>query len=235
MSHKPTKGRPLTQSRVEAARNGPRVPVFALAVGGLVLVLVVAAIVVAVVGSSDGGTLGEGEQAFGPVTATGAPLPPFEGPAADDPAVGDPAPSLEGESPTGDPVTIDPADGPMVIAFLAHWCGHCQAEVPRIVEVADGSDEIEGVPFVAVLTGSSAEAPNFPPGAWLEDEDWPAPAMVDTEREDEAELSVAYSAYGGGGFPYLVAIDADGNVAERSSGELGEDGIRAFFARVADA
>ncbi|HEU5149987.1 MAG TPA: TlpA disulfide reductase family protein [Iamia sp.] len=232
MSHKPTKGRPLAQSRVEAARNGPRVPVFALAVGGLVLVLVIAAVVVAVVGGEKGGTLGEGEQAFGPVTATGTPLETYS-PSGEDPAVGEPAPKLEGESATGEAVTVDPAEGPMVVVFLAHWCSHCQAEVPRIVAVADGADEIEGVPFTAVLTGSEAQADNFPPGDWLEREDWPAPAMVDSEPE-AGSVPVALNAYGLKGYPFMVAIDGDGNVAARHSGELGEDGIREFFAQVAE-
>ncbi len=232
MSHKPPKGRPLAQSRVEAARTGPRVPVFALAVGGLVLVLVIAAVVVAVVGGGDSeGTLAKGEQAFGPVTATGTPLPEYDE-AGEDPAVGQPAPELVGETSAGDPVTIDPGDGPMVVAFLAHWCPHCRAEVPRIVDLAGGTDEIEGVPFVAVLTGSEAKAPNFPPGQWLADEDWPAPAMVDSEPESGG-APVAYAASGVKGYPFLVAIDADGNVAARSSGELGDDGLRDFFAQVA--
>jgi thiol-disulfide isomerase/thioredoxin len=235
MSHKPPKGRPLAQSRVQAARSGPRIPIFAIAVGVLVLVLGIAIVVVVATGGDDSsGELAAGDQAFGPVTATGAPLPELPEGVDEDPAVGQAAPKLEGESPTGDAVTIDPADGPMVVIFLAHWCPHCQAEVPRIVELADGTDEIEGVPFVAVLTGSSPEADNFPPGAWLADEDWPAPAMVDTERENEAELSVAYSTYGAGGFPYMVAIDGEGNVAARATGEQGEDRLRQFFAQVAE-
>lgn len=233
MSHKPTKGRPLSQSRVEAARSGPRIPVFAIAVGALVLALV-AAVVVVVLTKDDGGDLATGDQAFGPVTATGNPLPAFDGETEGDPAIGEPAPTLEGETASGDPLTIGPTDGPMVVAFLAHWCSHCQAEVPRMVEVAGGQDEIEGVPFAAVLTGTSPAAANFPPGEWLEREDWPAPAMVDTEPDEEDEPSVAHAAYGAGGFPYLVAIDADGNVAARSSGELGDDGLRDFFAQVAD-
>lgn len=236
MSHKPTKGRPLTQSRVEAARSGPRVPVFALAVGALVLVLVIAAVVVAVVGGGggDSGELGPGQQAFGPVTATGTPLPEYDDEVEEDPAVGRPAPKLVGEDAAGEPVTIDPSEGPMVIAFLAHWCPHCQAEVPRIVDLADGSDEIEGVPFAAVLTATDPALDNFPPGAWLEREDWPAPAMVDTEPED-GSIPVAFSSYGVAGYPFLVAIAADGTIAARSSGELGDDGLRDFFRQVAPA
>lgn len=233
MSYKPTKGQPL--SRVDAARNGSGVPVFAIGVAVLVLVLIAAVVGVLVFGGddSDTGSLAAGDQAFGEVTATGNPLPEYpEDPTAEDPAVGEPAPKLVGETPSGDPVTIDPAEGPMVIAFLAHWCPHCQAEVPRIVEVADGADEIEGVRFAAVLTASDPNLDNFPPGDWLAREDWPAPAMVDSEAES-GSIPVAFGAYGVAGYPFLVAIDADGNIAARSSGELGEDGLRDFFAQVA--
>jgi thiol-disulfide isomerase/thioredoxin len=233
MSHKPRKGSPLAQSRVDAARSGPKVPVFAVAVGALVVVLIAAVIGVVVLGGDDStGTLAAGDQAFGDVTATGAPLSEYDDEAAEDDAVGQPAPKLVGETPSGDPVTIDPADGPMVIAFLAHWCPHCQAEVPRIVKLAGGTDEIEGVPFAAVLTASDPTLENFPPGEWLADEDWPAPAMVDTEPESGG-IPVAFASYGVAGYPFLVAIDGDGNVAARSSGELGDDGLREFFAQVA--
>ena len=236
MSHKPQRGRPLAgASRIESARNGPRIPLFAVAVGVLVLVLLAGGIVIAVGGGDDGsdaGTLAPGDQAFGPVTATGNPLPDYDDEAAEDPAVGLPAPQLVGETPSGEPITIDPSEGPLVVVFLAHWCPHCQAEVPRLVELADDDGEIGGVPFVAVLTGSDPNVDNFPPGEWLAREGWPAGAMVDTEPES-GQVPVALSAYGLSGYPFLVGIDAEGNVAARSSGELGEDGLRDFFAALA--
>ncbi len=238
MSHKPPKGAPLAKSRTQAAREGSGLPVFAIALGALVAVILIAGIVIAVSGGSDdgprSGTLAAGDQAFGPVTATGNSLAEFPGNGVEDPAIGQPAPKLEGENPSGEALTIDPAEGPMVVVFLAHWCPHCQAEVPRIVEAAEGSDEIEGVPFVAVLTASEPSNGNWPPGAWLEREEWPAGAMVDTEAEP-GSLPVAMAAYGLSGYPYLVAIDGDGNVAARSSGELSPDELRAFFAHAADA
>ncbi len=238
MSYKPTKGKPLAQSRVQAARNGPRVPVFALVVAALVAVVLVTVVVIAVTGGDDGATpatLPPGEQAFGEVTVEGDDLPEYQK-GADDPAVGEPAPTLVGETPSGDPITIDPQDGPLVVVFLAHWCPHCQAEVPRIVELASESpdgDTIEGVPFVAVLTASDPNVENFPPGQWLSREGWPAPAMVDSQPES-GQIPDALRAYGLAGYPFLVAIDADGNVAARSSGELGEDGLEDFFGQVAE-
>ena len=238
---KPTAGRPL--SRVEAARSGPRVPVFALVAGGLAVVLVIAIVVVALTSGDDesvtsGGSDApaaagvDGDLAFGEVTVEGEPLPEYTG-AEPDPAVGMAAPTLTGVDPSGDPVTIDPAtDGPMVVAFLAHWCPHCQAEVPRLVDVADEDGTVDGVSMAAVATSSDPARPNFPPGPWLADEGWPGPVLVDSEAE-AGQLPTAAAAYGEAGFPFLVAIDADGEVVARASGEQGEDGLREMFAQAA--
>ncbi|CAN5657394.1 hypothetical protein BH24ACT4_BH24ACT4_18940 [soil metagenome] len=53
--------------------------------------------------------------------------------------------------------------------------------------------------------------------------------LVDSEAE-EGQLPTAAAAYGEAGFPFLVAIDADGKVVARASGEQGEDGLVDFFA-----
>lgn len=146
---------------------------------------------------------------------------------------GQPAPTLTGVDPMGDPVTIDPGvDGPMVVAFVAHWCPHCQAEVPRLVDVAGAEGESEGVELAAVATGSDPGRPNFPPGEWLESEGWPGPVLVDSEAEP-GQLPTAAAAYGESGFPFMVAIDADGDVVARASGEQDEDGLRDMFAAAA--
>jgi thiol-disulfide isomerase/thioredoxin len=131
------------------------------------------------------------------------------------------APTLTGTSLEGQPVTIDPGStgNPTAIWFIAHWCPHCQAEVPRIVSLEDAGSLPTDVDIFAVSTGVDPSAPNYPPSAWLEDVGWPFPDMAD---DDAGTAGVAY---GLGSFPYLVLIDADGNVVARHAGELGEDGI----------
>ena len=56
-------------------------------------------------------------------------------------------------------------------------------------------------------------AENYPPQEWLEAEGWEAPVLADTDDlvANSFELK---------SFPYFVAVDADGNVVERVSGEL---------------
>jgi cytochrome c biogenesis protein CcmG, thiol:disulfide interchange protein DsbE len=194
---------------------------------GMAAAIVAAIAVVAVVINALGGedTTEPGVVQTRPVTVTGEALPAF-GPDPD-PAVGMTAPSLAGEAFDGSPVSITPGDGPMAVWFVAHWCPHCQAEVPRIVALADQGKLPEGVDVTAVSTSVDPAAPNYPPSTWLEDQGWPFPVMADDES------GTAASAYGLQGFPFLVLVDADGNVVSRSSGELGDDGIIAALESIA--
>ena len=45
--------------------------------------------------------------------------------------------------------------------FLAHWCPHCQAEVPRLVELAE-QGAFDGVDVTAVATGTNADGAQLP-------------------------------------------------------------------------
>jgi cytochrome c biogenesis protein CcmG/thiol:disulfide interchange protein DsbE len=164
--------------------------------------------------------------AIRPVEVTGDPLPPLGGVAPEaDPALGLPVPVLTGEDYAGNPVRIDPAtDGPTMVVFLAHWCPHCNAEVPRLNELRDTGRLPTELGIVAVATGSDPRRPNFPPGDWLADVDWTWPAMadgIDLSRQAWA----ASAAYGVDGFPFTTLVDADGNVAARWSGESEPDEI----------
>jgi thiol-disulfide isomerase/thioredoxin len=178
-----------------------------------------------------GGTIPTGETvvaasdaAYGEVLATGTALP--EAAEGVDPAVGQPAPSIEGVGFDGSTVTA-PVDGePTIVMFLAHWCPHCQAEVPRVAEWLAAEGMPEAVDLVAVATSNDPAAENFPAGEWLHREAWPVPTMLDDEAQAAAQ------AYGIGGFPYFVALDADGTVVARASGEIGVDGLQELIAAV---
>ena len=110
---------------------------------------------------------------------------------------------------------------------MAHWCPHCQDEVPRIVSLDQQGRLPAIVDIYAVSTGVNEAAPNYPPSAWLSSAGWPYPALAD----DTAQA--AGMAYGLSSFPYLVVTDAAGNVVYRHSGELGEDGIASVLQQVA--
>jgi hypothetical protein len=76
-----------------------------------------------------------------------------------------------------------------------------------------GDGAFDGVRTVAVLTGTDADAPNFPPVAWLEREGWTGEVALDDETATTA------AAHGLTSFPFLVMVDADGTVTGRTAGE----------------
>ncbi len=145
------------------------------------------------------------------------PLPKFEDP-ANDLAVGETIPTITGTDLQGQPMTIGAGDGKAkVILFVAHWCPHCQREVPAIVEHLADTPMPADVELLAVSTAVDPTAPNYPPVKWLESEGWEAPTMADTADQ------VVASYFGISGFPFFVVADADGKVVFRTSGELSMD------------
>ena len=189
-------------------RKQPKV--FAVAVIAIVVIGIVAVLLSR--GGDDDAEDAAGETAA--VEVTGDALPPLtDGP---DGAVGQAAPALAGQTLDGEPVTL-PADRPTIVIFLAHWCSHCQAEVPVITDWIEANGMPEGVELVAVSTALDEARGNFPPSSWLQRERWPITTMADSEDGDAA------TAYGLRSFPYFVAVDGNGDVVARASGELTTD------------
>jgi thiol-disulfide isomerase/thioredoxin len=150
---------------------------------------------------------------YGVVSVSGDPLAAFDGNPNSDPAVGEAIPEIVGTDFESNPVAIQNDGRPKVILFLAHWCPHCQREVPAIISYLDAQDFTDRVDLYSVATASAAERPNWPPSAWLEREGWPFPVLVDDEQYR------AFRAFGEGNFPYYVFVDSQGQVALRLSGE----------------
>lgn len=158
----------------------------------------------------------------GEVRVAGEALTPYA-PGAADPSVGRPIPELKGYTFDNQPLTVRPAGEAKIVIFVAHWCNHCQAEVPRIVDwLAAG--RLAGVQLVAVSSGVDANAPNYPPSEWLEREDWAIPTITDDTDGTAAQ------AFGLTGYPYFVAVKGDGTVAARASGELPLEQLQALIA-----
>jgi cytochrome c biogenesis protein CcmG, thiol:disulfide interchange protein DsbE len=162
-----------------------------------------------------------------PVTIVGDALKPLPD-SGTDPAVGTVAPTIEGRDFTGKAVTIKPGDGKAkLILFVAHWCPHCQREVPRIVKWANDGSIPKSIEVVAVSTGVKTDQNNFPPSAWLAKENWPG-AIVADDTKSQAAL-----AYGLTGFPFFALVDGTGKVVARDSGEKELQEIQALVAKVA--
>lgn len=191
-----------------------RLPLLPLAFGAIVVLGVVAVIASR---GGDGTDVPEGVEQTRPVTVEGTPLPEVDD--GSDPAVGMTIPEVMGASFDGTEIAIRPDGTPKVVLFLAHWCPHCQREVPVVADWIAENGAPAGVEMVSVSTAVSDNQPNYPPSAWLEDEGWPLPVLA-----DDAEGSAA-DAFGVSGFPFFVAVDADGAVVVRASGQIGTDAL----------
>lgn len=155
-----------------------------------------------------------------PVTVEGTPL--VSKPDGADPAVGAPAPLLSGFGFDGTPVAVNPCAGPVMLVFLAHWCPHCNREIPELLAWRDAGGVPEGLQVIAVATAVAPDRDNYPPSEWIPKMNWDWPVIADSE-DNEAAI-----AFGVSGFPFSVIIGTDGTVLGRSSGELGRAGIEEF-------
>lgn len=190
---------------------------FWIGAAAVVAALFVAAVVLG--GSEDPGATDVKQTR--PVSASGDALPPLTDP---DDAIGMKAPELTGESFSGDAVSIASDGTPKMILFLAHWCPHCQAEVPVLQSWIDRAGSPEGVEVVSVVTATDPNQPNYPPSEWLSREGWTVPVIVD----DAA--STGGQAFGVNGYPFFVFVDGEGNVQQRASGELSVEKIEEILA-----
>ena len=166
------------------------------------------------------------------VTVVGDVLPPFEASAASDPAVGMPAPTVSGFDYEGNEIRIDPAEGPHLVVFVAHWCPHCADTIPNVMEwMADGTIPA-WLPVTLVSTAESPSGANNPPERWLQEHGWTGRVLRDSNDADGAAGQVGV-AYGATGWPYFVVIGTDGNVLARAAdGELNRADIEPLIERV---
>jgi thiol-disulfide isomerase/thioredoxin len=190
-------------------------------VGAIIAVIIGGAAIVAISSSgSDSNTSSGNISEFSEITVTGEELPAFDSvSSATDAAIGMTAPVVSGKGFTGTEITTDGAGTPTLLVFLAHWCPHCQREVPLLVEWEKDGKTPTGIDVIAVATGTDPANPNFPPSEWLAREEFPAlwPVIADSQGKDAA------NAFGLSGYPYFVLVDAQGKVFKRLSGEIPMD------------
>lgn len=157
---------------------------------------------------------------------TGGGLPPYptSGP---DPAVGLTIPTITGtDHYTGEEVTLGVGDTATITMIWAHWCPHCQTEVPMLAElVASGAlDEFDAVRFQSVTTFIDDSRPN-PLGPYLEQVDLGMPLLVDEDGSIAAGLGMQ-------AVPSWIVTDPDGRVLGRFTGAIGEEALLSVVAEV---
>jgi thiol-disulfide isomerase/thioredoxin len=233
MSDKRPKGVPYGYSSTPQSDGGSRTGLYVI---GAVVVLVVVAGIVALVMTSEGSdsTAEEAVQEQGSVVVSGSSLPEYPADGglfadpATDPAVGMTPPTLEGQDFQGEPVRIEPGGGtPMVVIFAAHWCPHCQKEIPLIQDWIEEGKLPDDVQVNLVSTGVKADQNNYPPSDWLSSVGWSEQVLLDNPDQAAAQ------AWGLTGYPYMVFVDADGKVVQRSSGELPIEQFGDFVGEIA--
>lgn len=161
---------------------------------------------------------------FGEITVEGNGLPFLADNTGSDPAVGLTAPTVSGRDWDGNEHTIGPDGTPKILVLLAHWCPHCQAEVPVIQDWVDSGGLGDQVDLYGITVLTNRLQSNWPPQEWLEREGWSVPTIM-----DDAESS-AVTAYGLRGTPYYVVLDGENKVLGRISGEIGVAGLEGLKA-----
>ena len=234
MSNKPSR-QPSASAKVRDASRSSRGSTTWLWVGLAVIVVVVGIVAVIIGRSSDssssasgggpspsGGTVvPNGDVDYGSIEVVGADLPAASTAAgAVDTAVGQTIPTIEGETFDGSPVTISSDGKPQVILVIAHWCPHCQAEVPRLQDWLDQNGMPSDVQLTAVATANTDQRENFPAGPWLREAGWSIPTMIDNQGTADGGGNDAARAVGVSAYPFFVVVDAQGKVVFRTSGEV---------------
>lgn len=206
-----------------AKAPAPKKPTIWLVLIGVVIVGGLALAAALSTGSSSGSSNDTKAFAATNATATGAPLPAYDSAVTPDPAVGLAMPVLSGFDLDGAAMSITKDNRPKVIVYLAHWCPHCQREVPVLRDWLAANPQAD-VDTLSVTTGIDKTLPNYPPSKWLADEKWPAQVLVDGGAKQEAAAASGLTS-----FPYFVVVGADGTVRQRGSGELGTEQIAALY------
>ena len=196
-------------------------------VGAIIAVIIGGAAIVAISSSGSETSTSSGNiSEFSEITVAGEALPAFDSvSSATDAAIGMTAPVVSGKGFTGTEITTDGAGTPTLLVFLAHWCPHCQREVPLLVQWEKDGETPTGIDVIAVATGTDPANPNYPPSEWLAREEFPALWPVIADSNDKK----AANAFGLSGYPYFVLVDAQGKVFKRLSGEIPMDELTAII------
>lgn len=158
---------------------------------------------------------------FSEVTIKGGSLPEYNR-ATEDFAVGAFAPIPTGIDLNGNNITVSTRKGleekkASIIVFLAHWCSHCQREVPMIQKFVNEHGYPKDLNLFSVATHIDKKRNNYPPNDWLQRENFTVPVIFDDEENNIAE------SFGLSAFPYWVFLNPDGTVYMRHAGSLSED------------
>ncbi len=193
-------------------------------IAGAVVLVLGLAIAIGVTLSSEPVAAGLPE---GEINVDGEFLPQYAGENDDNIALGLSAPTFSAPDQNSEIFNLEKNGNSKALLFLAHWCPHCQREVPVVQSFIDSNGVPPGIDVIAVATSIDRGRDNYPPQEWLEREGWSETQIYDLDRE-------IGEAYGLNAFPYWVFLDKDLNVIARRTGNLPEDMVGALLVQLAN-
>ena len=193
-------------------------------IAGAVVLVLGLAIAIGVTLSSEPVAAGLPE---GEISVVGDSLPQYAGENDDNVALGLAAPTFSAPDQNSEIFQLEKNGNSKALLFLAHWCPHCQREVPVVQRFIDSNGVPPGIDVIAVATSIDRGRDNYPPQEWLQREGWSETQIYDLDRE-------IGEAYGLNAFPYWVFLDKDFNVIARRTGNLPEDMVGALLIQLAN-
>ena len=193
-------------------------------IAGAVVLVLGLAIAIGVTLSSEPVAAGLPE---GEISVVGDSLPQYAGENDDNVALGLAAPTFSAPDQNSEIFQLEKNGNSKALLFLAHWCPHCQREVPVVQRFIDSNGVPPGIDVIAVATSIDRGRDNYPPQEWLQREGWSETQIYDLDRE-------IGEAYGLNAFPYWVFLDKDLNVLARRTGNLPEDMVGALLVQLAN-
>ncbi len=140
-------------------------------------------------------------------------------PVPNPPAIGTAAPDFKLTAKDGSTLTkADLAGKPTLLLFFASWCPHCQAEAPKMAALAEANPDLK---IVAIGVGYNDTKQNI--------YDFQSKFSLPFPTYDDG--GKAASVYGVSSYPTLVAVDGNGIIRDRDTGEVSQDRLNALVAK----